>query len=339
MRKISYYLAGLILATTFLLPTAVFAEDPDEGLGGEPEPTFTMTFDFNGGATFDGKDTLVREGVSYAPILNEPFLVSCIDYDTENDECHPLEIKKGKAIDYVTVNGERHEYNEDDAFMFNSDTTIKYFWTDLELSNYTLEDDNGNSIAFSETENREFHFNVNTFSFSMTDEELEAIGVSREKYEAGKATITEAVKEYGPVIVYFEIEVFEIPQCGDGPCMCVVEDGEVPCEDDVHEGPFEIKIKYTEDMGDFETFKLINVDMDEDSITVEEAATLTLIDGYLVGTLEHLSGYALVGVTNAPGAPDTGRFINTSSASLSLFAIIGTLSLISAAIVTKHLKQ
>ena len=325
MKKISYYLAGLILATTFLLPTAVFAEDPDEGPGGEPEPTFTMTFDFNGGATFDGKDTLVREGVSYAPILNEPFLVSCIDYDAENDECHPLEIKKGKAIDYVTVNDERYEFDADEGFMFNKDTVIKYFWTDVDLPSYTVESEGGDSITFNEEEGHIFHLNVNKFSFSMTDEELAEMGLSHEEYEAGKAIVTNAVADYGPTILYLEIEVYD-------------EENHP-----ITQGPFEVKIKFTEEMAGYDSYKLVYVEMDDDNnvTTVEEGATLTLDETgeYLVGTLNHLSGYALVGVTDAPGAPDTGRFINTSSASLSLFAIIGTLSLISAVIVTKHLKQ
>ena len=99
MKKISYYLAGVALAAAFLMPTSVFADDLEPELDEQPEPTFTMTFDFNGGATFDGQDTLTREGVSYAPMLNEDFLISCIDHDAENDDCHSLDVKKGKEFD------------------------------------------------------------------------------------------------------------------------------------------------------------------------------------------------------------------------------------------------
>lgn len=303
----------------------------------DEDPIFTLTFDFGDGALYDGQSIYTKRTAGFGPILNEPFLISCIDYSSELDECHSLDVKKGKELSYVTVNGERHEYNQDDGFILNQDTTIRYFWTDKELANYTIEDEQGNSISFSEEVDREFHLNINSFSFSMTDEELEVMGVSREEYEEGKAAISAAVEEYGPVIAYFEIEVFEIPQCGDGPCMCEVEDGEVPCENDVHEGPFEIKIKYTEDMGDFKTFKLINVNMDENGITTEESATLTLVDGYLVGTLEHLSGYALIGSNETPGAPDTGKSITNTSASLSLIALIGTLTIAGIAVVLKKI--
>ena len=73
-------------------------------------------------------------------------------------------------------------------------------------------------------------------------------------------------------------------------------------------------------------------DEDGNTITFNEEGT------HLIGTLSHLSGYALVGITNTPGAPDTGRFVNTSSVSLSLFAVIATLAIFSVAVVLKNNK-
>ena len=320
MKKISYYLAGVALAAAFLMPTSVFADDLEPELDEQPEPTFTITFDFNGGATFDGQDTLTREGVSYAPMLNEDFLISCIDYDAENDDCHSLDVKKGKELDYVTVNDVRYEFGADEGFMFNQDTVINYFWADKELVDYTVEDEGGNSIAFSGEEDHHYNLNINKFSFSMTDEELAALEIDKVEYEAGKAAITDAVKEYGPVVLYLEIEVYD--------------------EDDrlITEGPFDIKIKYTEDMAGYDSYKLVYVNLNDDgTVTVEEGVSLTLNEEgtYLTGTLNHLSGYALVGVTNAPGAPDTGKSINVSNASFSLFALIGTFAIAGIAIVLK----
>ncbi len=334
MKKLSYYLTGLILTTFFLAPTAVFADDLEPEASEEPEPTYVMTFDFNGGATFNDKDTLSREGVSYAPILNEPFLVSCIDYDAENDECHPLEVKKGKKLEYVTVNDTRYEVDTDEAFMFNQDTTIKYFWSDAELPSYIVEDEGGNTISFNEEEGHSYHLNMNSFSFSMADEELEELGVDKAEYEAGKAAISDAVKDYGPVVLYYEIEVYD--------------------EEDhpVTDGPFEIKIKYTEGMAGYDSYKLVYVELKDDgTVVTEEGVMLTLSEdgAFLTGVLDHLSGYALVGVTDAPevpeasedsdvpGAPNGGRFISLPSASLSLFTVIGTLALIGIAVVLKSI--
>lgn len=325
MKRISYYLASFILVASFLVPTSVFAEDSEPKLdGGESEPTFVMTFDFNGGATFDGQDVFTREGVSFAPILNESFLISCIDYDAEGDECHSLDIKKGKKLDYVTVNGTRYEIDIDDGFMFNQNTTIKYFWTDEELENYTVEDEDGNTINFNGEEGHRYYLNINKFSFSMTDEELAELGIDKTEYEAGKSAIIDAVKEYGPVIHYLEIEVYD--------------------EEDhpITEGPFEVRIKYTEDMTGYDSYKLVYVDLKEDgTVTTEEGVTLTLNEEgtFLIGTLNHLSGYALVGVTDTPGAPDTGGFVNTSSVSLSFFAVIATLTIFSVAVVLKSFKM
>ena len=320
MKKSSYYLASLILGTVFLMSTNVFAEDLEPEPNYEPEPTFVMTFDFNGGATFDGQDTLSREGVSFAPVLNEPFLVSCIDYDAENDECHSLDIKKGKVLDYVTVNDVRYEYDVDDGFMFNQDTTIKYFWTDEELVNYVVEDEDGNSITFDEESDHQYSLNVNRFSFSMTDEELEELEIDKAEYEAGKAAISSAVSEYGPVVLYLEIEVFD-------------EENRP-----ITAGPFDIKIKYTEDMAGYDSYKLVYVELNDDgTVTVEEGVTLTLNEEgtFLVGTLNHLSGYALVGINNVPAAPDTGNFTSVSNASLSFFAVIGTLVMVGIAVALK----
>ena len=324
MKKFSYYVATFILAISFLVSTAVFAEDLEPRFDGEePEPTFVLTFDFNGGATFNGQNTLTREGVSYAPILNEPFLISCIDYDAEGDECHSVDIKKGKKLDYVTVNGVRHEIDADDGFMFNQDTTIKYFWTDEELENYTVEDEDGNTITFNEEEGHRYHLNVNKFSFSMTDEELAELGIDKAEYEAGKSAIIDAVKGYGPVVLYLNIEVYD-------------EENHP-----ITKGPFDIRIRYTEDMAGYDSYKLVYVDLKDDgTVTTEEGVTLTLNEEgtHLIGTLSHLSGYALVGITNTPGAPDTGRFVNTSSVSLSLFAVIATLAIFSVAVVLKGIK-
>ncbi len=247
------------------------------------EWTYSVTYDFNGGATYDGKGTLVLSGlVAVAPALNDAYLIRCID-STINDEeveCHGADVKKGKELAYVTVNGERHDLGEGDGYMLNDDTTIVYYWNDTDLEPYAADDENGHdvSVAFDEEEDHVFRFFVNQYSFTMTDEQLEEEGIPREEYEAGKAAIGAAVEKFGAIISYFEFEIYD--------------------EDDhpITEGPFEIKIKFTDDMTGYDTYQLVYVDMDDQgNVTVGDSITLTLKDGYLVGTVPHFSGYVLVG--------------------------------------------
>lgn len=76
---------------------------------------------------------------------------------------------------------------------------------------------------------------------------------------------------------------------------------------DIHEGPFTIKIKLTSEMKKYNTFKLMCVNED---FSVGEPITLEVEGDYLVGTLEHLSLYTLVG-SNVEQVPKTGDNIYT----------------------------
>ena len=316
--KIFSKILSLALVSALFLPLASVSAKEWSDLYNEW--TYTVTYDFNGGATFDGKGTLERSGLaSVAPALNEAYLLSCVDFvriDEDNIECHPADVKKGKELAYVTVNGERHNLEEGDGYMLNDDTTIVYYWNDLELESYTAEDENGNdiSITFDEEDDHNFHFSANYYSFSMTDEELAAANIPREVYEAGKAAVTGAVEDYGEVIYFYEFEVYD--------------ENNRP----ITEGPFEIKIKYTDDMAGYDIYKLVYVDINDDGEAVEvgEPIVLTLKDGYLVGTVPHFSGYALVGADEEETikAPNTGTFpknVETSTL-LPLFSSVVLLS-------------
>ena len=68
----------------------------------------------------------------------------------------------------------------------------------------------------------------------------------------------------------------------------------IPKEDrDLTEGPFELKIPQTDALKEYENIKIAYVDSEDFSL--KEIVELKLEDGYYVGTLKHLSPYALVG--------------------------------------------
>ena len=74
------------------------------------------------------------------------------------------------------------------------------------------------------------------------------------------------------------------------------------------EGPFKIKIKLTDDMKKYNTFKMIYLN---DDFEAEDVIELEVEGDYLVGTLPHLSIYTLVGNFTLPDVPKTGDSINT----------------------------
>ena len=67
-----------------------------------------------------------------------------------------------------------------------------------------------------------------------------------------------------------------------------------------------IKIKMTDEMKKYNTFKIIYVDMDDEgNINTEKPIDLKVEGNYLVGTLEHLSNYALTGSYVVPSNNST----------------------------------
>ena len=87
----------------------------------EWEPLFTMSFDFNGGS-LDGRETYTKESVVYGPSTSYDNVMSAF---TPGKEVIP---PVGKEIDYITVDGVRHEISPEDGFWFGSDVEIVYYW-------------------------------------------------------------------------------------------------------------------------------------------------------------------------------------------------------------------
>lgn len=277
-----------IMSLAFIMPAFVslntFADDSGE-------PTYSLTFDFNGGATYDGQTSITRSNLgSVGMDLNEPTLVSCFDYNAADDECHPIDVKKGKALAYVTVNDTRHEIG--DEYFFNQDTTIVYYWDELPMEEYELSSGTDVYLSFEGEENHQYSLDFESYTTNMTEEELEAAGVPVELYEQAKAMLIEALGDSNDTLIsFFRVEVYN-------------EDGYA-----LHEGPFQIRLQIKGEMKNFNTFKLIYIDETEDGRMIAgEEIPLTVEDGFLVGTLPHISAYALVGSNETPAAPNTGIF-------------------------------
>lgn len=190
---------------------------------------------------------------------------------------------------YELIDTVYNEENNTITFKTNSFSNYAIAIKDSNEKEYTANDSNGNEISFTKEEGHSYKLNIINY-LDFTDEDLEKNDIPKDLFNEVINAAKNATKEYGEFIAFLEIEVLD-------------ENGEA-----IHEGPFNIKIKMTDEMKKYNTFKLIYVKV-EDDVSIEKPITLKQEGDYLVGTLDHLSTYALTGsvVTN----PKTGDKIMT----------------------------
>ena len=147
--------------------------------------------------------------------------------------------------------------------------------------------DGSNSISFNEEAGHTFSLVVIDI-MDLTDAELLEFSegaIDRETYEQVEAGLKEALEDEGEVLSVYEILVLD------------------EHDNEIEQGPFNIKLAITPEMEEFDTFKLLYVDFDH-NFNVEEEIELSAVNGFLTGTLQHLSNYVLVGAkanTNTTG--------------------------------------
>ena len=141
----------------------------------------------------------------------------------------------------------------------------------VEKEEYTV-DYTDFEIVFTENADKKFTLLVKDV-LNLTDEDLKEFEITKEEYQEAMETLNNALKDYKNVINTFVIEVYD-------------EDG-----NQITDGPFTFKIKMTDEMKKYNSFKLVNVD--ENDFSIKDVVELKVEDDYLVGTLPHLSIYAL----------------------------------------------
>jgi len=211
----------------------------------------------------------------------------------EGDKIHDLPVieKEGYIFD-GWCEDETLNVLFNDNKEITSDVTLYARWIEEEKNeDYTVDDEFGNSISFNREEGHDY--NLLVFDYLLiTDEELEELDVTREEYNSVLESLKDITKEYGSLLAFYEIEVTD------------------EMDNAVHDGPFDIKIKLTEEMKKYNTFKMFYVN---DEFSLEDQIDLTIQGDYLVGVLPHLSTYTLVGsnvssnsvVSNNPQTLDT----------------------------------
>lgn len=149
---------------------------------------------------------------------------------------------------------------------------------------YTKSDSNDNSISFMEEAGHSFTFVMFDY-LTLSDAELEANNIPKDLYNQMLGQIRNIVDDYGEFLYFYEI--------------AVVDEN----DNEIHQGPFNIRIKMTDEMKKYDTIKIMFIDTDNNFVN-EDPITLTKDGDYLVGTLNHLSRYALIG-TNTTSNPVT----------------------------------
>ena len=184
---------------------------------------------------------------------------------------------------------------------------------------YNVPDGAGNEITFTEEEGHEYQFALLNLAELSEGDLLELTGgeVNKEQFNEALGVLKESVADEGAFVAVYEI--------------IVVDEN----DDEVEYGPFTIKINKTSEMEKYDSFKLLYVNTDN-GFDVEEVITLYDKGEYLLGTLQHLSAYVLVGnVSSASNNPQTLDNIYIWIITL----IVSMIGLVASIVINKKLKN
>lgn len=225
-----------------------------------------------------------------------------VTFDTNGGTNIPnVEVNDNDLVERPQQDPERpgfifQDWYEDDTytrtFDFNKpitkDTTIYAKW-DKEQDNsqtktYKVTDEGKNIIIFKKEAGHSYHLNITDYLAFSKKEVMAAAGISSAEYDQIFGGLKKATKKYGTLLSLYDI---------------ILTDEN---DNEVEKGPFSLKLKITDKMEGYDSFKLIYL---KDDFTLGEVTKLDKQGNYLVGTLEHLSTYVLVGEKSSDN-PQTG---------------------------------
>lgn len=239
---------------------------------------FRVNFESNGGTNVDSQ-TLTGSGVTESAQIQRPEDPTRDGYEFrgwfENED----------------LSGEEFDFN----VSVSEPLTLYAKWEDM-TEEYTVTE--GDAIATFRYD-KGFNFDLSFVDIlSLTPEEVEVLSegtVTPEMFNEMLDVIKNSVKGYGTFLGFYAIEIQDthvVPNRGYG-------------------GQVKFKVKMTDEMKKYDTFKFIYLD-EENNFKVGDIADFKIEGDYIVGTLPHLSAYVLVGnVTETPAetkktAPKTG---------------------------------
>ena len=250
--------------------------------------------------------------------------------ELENEATITLKLEDGVDVNDVVIVHEKHDgtYEIIKIDSYDAETNTITFKT-KSFSNYAIaaktkdkievKKDNVVLSFAGQGESSDYKLEIIDL-LNLTDDQLREFEITKEQYNELFDKVKENTKNYGELLLFYEITV-------------VNKDGE-----SVEKGEFEIKIPLTEELKKYNSFKLLNIN---DDMKVEEAVTLKIEGDYLVGSLPHLSAYALVGekVESTSNNPTTGDNIIVYVVIFAASALFGMTLIIKNKKNTKNKKQ
>ena len=176
-------------------------------------------------------------------------------------------------------------YNkENNTITFETDSFSNYAIASkekTETERYVLTSGDATFI-FTDEANHDFEV---TFMdvLNLTDEQLELLGITKKEFVQILNTIKENTSKFGMLLSVYAIDIEDTNR--------------------TYTGKTEIKIKMTDEMKKFNSFKFVHLDEDN-NFKVGDIVDCKIEGDCIIGTLPHLSAYALVG-SNVEITPST----------------------------------
>lgn len=241
--------------------------------------------------------------------------------DLQNDATITLKLEDDVNADDVAIVHETHDGKYEIIQVEYDESTNSVTFKTKSFSNYAIaiktdkskKEDNKEkepekeytvsqgdfTVTFSDDAGHEFVLTILEV-WNLTDEQLTEFELTKEEYAKAKEELITKVKEYGEILQVYQIDVSD--------------------NEHEHNSEISIRIKMKDEMKKYNTFKLVCID-NEEIDSNKDVAELKVDGEYLVGSLKHLSNYALV-VKNVETAkennPKTGDNI---IAFIAIFAI------------------
>ena len=205
----------------------------------------------------------------------------------------------------ITVNGEnanyeKGEYNQEGYQEYLVYVKVLATEEDDKTEEYTLNSGEF-TVMFKDIPNHHYQLFIEDV-LSLTPEERERYEIPEEEFNTLLEKVKETVKEYGDLLRIYAINIRE--------------------GGNAYEGKATIKIKYTDELKKYNTFKFVYLD-ENNKFKITDIVNLRVEGDYIVGEVPHFSAYALTGTYVDNPKTNDNIILYVSLLGISLLGIVG----------------